>query len=176
MDNKSIIIHNICKTMSYQLLCECLSNDDKLNYIQYSELYRRHSGVLSNINSIKKLYEDPSQFGNKITEERFSRLLQQLIIPNNVLCENKKRSISPYIFKSLMLITYYNYRISYAYTNSKKSIEHIVPYSCIWENSIDINRLGNLSIIALTKNCKRQNKHLQELYNNSRSNQSIKTS
>ena len=37
LSNKSLILHNICKTISYHLLYECLPTEDKINFT--SELY-----------------------------------------------------------------------------------------------------------------------------------------
>ena len=59
---------------------------------------------------------------------------------------------------------YWNIRVSNSYIKKDYSIEHIIPFSSQWENSLDINRLGNLVPTLQKINSERGNKDLTTYY------------
>jgi hypothetical protein len=50
------------------------------------------------------------------------------------------------------------------YLKEKYSTEHITPYSSVWDELIDINRLGNLFPTLEKINCSRGNSNLDIYY------------
>ena len=59
--------------------------------------------------------------------------------------DKKRKKISK--FQRLILTIYYNNHIPLDKTKLEKNIEHIFPFSCEWNDKIDINRMGNLDLI-----------------------------
>lgn len=81
---------------------------------------------------------------------------------------NKRRQLN--FFDKILVSNFFNKKMPNCYLKEKYSIEHISPYSSQWDNSIDINRLGNLFPTLAAINSSRSNGNLEIYYNETNSN------
>jgi hypothetical protein len=65
-------------------------------------------------------------------------------------------------FEKALIYYYYKTRVPTEFLTNKFWIEHICPFSCVWEGEIDIDRLGNILPIIDYLNRKRSDKHITE--------------
>lgn len=72
---------------------------------------------------------------------------------------NKRRPLN--FFDKILVSNFFNKKMSNFYLKEKYSIEHISPYSSEWDESIDINRLGNLFPTLEKINGSRGNSNLE---------------
>ena len=71
---------------------------------------------------------------------------------------NKRRKLN--LLDKILISNYWNRNIPNKHLNEKYSIEHITPYSSIWNDKLDIDRLGNIFPTLEEINLKRGNKSL----------------
>ena len=64
--------------------------------------------------------------------------------------------------EKILLYYYYVNNIPTKFLKHNFWIEHMFPFSCSWENQIDIDRLGNIMPIINTINKDRGNKNIRE--------------
>ena len=65
-------------------------------------------------------------------------------------------------FEKVLIYYYYICNVPNQFLHNIFWIEHIFPFSCSWDNQIDIDRLGNIFPILESLNRERSNKHISE--------------
>jgi hypothetical protein len=133
-----------------------IKTHDKLEYIA-------GGSYIDNI--CKNILEHDNNKIFNISREIFQNLLEENFksISNEKTYEqergtNKRRSLN--FFDKILVSNFFNKKMPNSYLKEKYSIEHISPYSSIWEDSIDINRLGNLFPTLVKINGSRGNSNL----------------
>jgi len=172
------IIKSIEKTMLYHFFVKNLDNKEK------REQYKLNDGILHEAggsfvdNKAKEYYKTPNSISIKITEELMANLLKDLIEENikNRQYEIRENGKDKYdkrrqrkVFEKVIIYYYYICNVPTHFLNNTFWIEHIFPFSCSWDNEIDIDRLGNIFPILESLNRERSNKHICE-YNKSEQN------
>lgn len=172
------IIKSIEKTMLYHFFVKNLDNKEK------REQYKLNDGILHEAggsfvdNKSKEYYKTPNSISIKITEELMANLLKDLIEENikNRQYEIRENGKDKYdkrrqrkVFEKVIIYYYYICNVPTHFLNNTFWIEHIFPFSCSWDNEIDIDRLGNIFPILESLNRERSNKHICE-YNKSEQN------
>lgn len=71
----------------------------------------------------------------------------------------KRRKLN--LFDKIVISNYWNRNIPNKFLKEQYSIEHITPFSSIWENEIDIDRIGNIFPTFNEINIKRGNRDLE---------------
>jgi hypothetical protein len=163
---------NTCKTEIQKHISKCILyhffvkditiKDKKKNCENYDELtYKAGGGYIEKQAAI--LYENPHKISLNITDEILQNVLQQLCNENNkALDEKPKKRRKRKFFEKILMYYYYKQSVPVGLLNNTFSMEHIFPFSCKWENHMDIDRLGNIIPIISTLNCKRGNKPISE--------------
>ena len=167
--------HEILKSIEKSILYHFFVNnlDDK----EKRDQYKLNDGILYEAggsfidNKAKEYYRTPALLSNKITEELFSNLLKDLIEENikNRKYEIRENGKDKYdkrrqrkAFEKVLIYYYYICNVPTQFLNNIFWIEHIFPFSCSWNNQIDIDRLGNIFPILESLNRERSNKHISE--------------
>lgn len=111
----------------------------------------------------KEYYDNPEYISENITEEVMRDLLYYLVSCNvdpitklNV----KKRQKSFKVFEATLIYNYFYCNVATIHLNKNFWVEHFVPFSCKWEGSVDIHRLGNTFPILEGMNKDRSNSHI----------------
>lgn len=170
IDRKKIYLH-LKKILIYTLLIRNLKcKPEKKNFFIGIDDLRYEAGGSFILAKAKKMYLNPQNTGNQLNKEIFIELLDILIKQSNrvynYMQKPKRRRVLNF-YEKILLTTFYNQKVSKEYSNKKKSIEHIIPWSLKWRNDndlLDLDRLGNLMILDLDKNILRRNNHIQKLY------------
>jgi hypothetical protein len=169
------LIKKVRLTVMYHILCnqKYLKNnsDEHVKSIKVHDKIEYTAGGSFIDNLCKSiLTQDNTQIFN-ISKEKFQNLLEENL--KSSLNEkthsqerktNKRRQLN--FFDKILVSNFFNKKMASCYLKDKYSIEHICPYSSVWEKdtSIDINRLGNLFPTLERINCSRQNKNLEIYY------------
>ena len=165
-----ILIKNIRLVVIYHLLCnqKYLKNvsEENIKIIKTHDKIEYTSGGSFIDNICKSIIEHDNTKIFNINRDIFLNLLNTIL--NSSLNEktnqqervtNKRRQLN--FFDKILVSNFFNKKMSNFYLKEKYSIEHISPYSSVWENSIDINRLGNLFPTLEKINCSRGNSNLE---------------
>lgn len=144
----------IKRIIVYHILMDIIKNKQAKEVLcLYDALKYRGGGALvmniglSIVNKTKRLCApDRRQFDTVIDIIRGENI-------NNVLSRPKARTqISQ--FKVMVLCSYFNQYVPRNMCAEKKELDHIIPWSCTWPESgeLDINRLGNLQLLGMLPN------------------------
>lgn len=98
--------------------------------------------------------------GAQILEELYREVLTESNTP--VECSSKKERRIPNRAYAVLLINYYEMYTPPAARANDIDVEHIIPYSTLWQKGIKLNihRAGNLTLISRATNLARGNSHL----------------
>lgn len=149
------------------MVAEIKDIDTRSEYKNYdSILYEAGGAYIDHIT--KMMLSNPYEISNKITEERFSKVIKQLYKEGNNPYERKletgknrydKRRRLRFFEKTLMFY-YYKENMPINILNNEFSLEHICPNSSEWEGELDKDRPGNLMPIIDGMNKGRGNRHI----------------
>ena len=160
---KKILIFNL---LNRNLKCK----EETKNFFASIDDLKYEAGGSFILAKAKKMYFNPETVGNQVTKENYQNLIKNLICQSNRVynySQKPKRRRILNFYEKILLTTFYNQKVSKEYSDKKKSIEHIIPWSLKWRNEqglLDLDRIGNLMIIDLDKNILRRNNHIQKLY------------
>ena len=172
-NKKTIIIiikKQLEKCLLYHFMVSDLKNKEKREDFKNHDsiTYRAGGGFIENVT--KNLLSNPEIISNKLTEELFNNLLDQLFIEANNPHERKieieknkndKRRTLKFFEKTIMFY-FYKEKIPTNMLENQFSIEHIVPNSSEWDGDLDKDRTGNLIPIISIINSSRGNRHINE--------------
>lgn len=131
--------------------------DEKEKLKKYDTLvYKSGGGYISD--TVRRMENGECLFKD-IPDEIFHILMKKLIvkcIKTRTKKQSKKRMTLNKL-KGLFLSLYYNNCVPINLIETKKDLEHIIPHSCKWDDMIDIDRIGNLTLIDSKINQKRGN-------------------
>jgi hypothetical protein len=91
-----------------------------------------------------------------------TNIIKYLFDENNKPCEKTDKRRNRKFFEKTLLYYYYKSNVPNNLLNNEFWMEHIFPFSCAWNNEIDIDRLGNVIPIIDELNSKRKDKHISE--------------
>jgi hypothetical protein len=163
-----IIKREIERCLLYHfMVAEIKDKDKRADYKIYDSIIYEAGGAY--IDGVTKLMlSEPYEISNKITEERFSKVIEQLYKESNnpyirTLETGKKkvdkRRFLKFYEKTLMFY-YYKEHMPTNLLNEDFSLEHICPNSSEWEGELDKDRTGNLMPIIDGMNKGRGNRHI----------------
>jgi len=137
--------------------------------------YKKYDGILYEAggkfmdNKAKEYLKYPNLISCKITKDIMENVLNKLINENiknreyttrtNGRDTNDKRR-NRKSHEKILIYYYYVCNVPNHFLKNNFWVEHIFPFSCSWENQIDIDRLGNIFPILETLNKERSNKHI----------------
>ena len=163
-DEKKERITNIVeKTILYNFFVSNIQSQEKKNkYRLYDKIHCERGGSIVD-KYIKTLEKNPYDPEETLTKEIFTELIQYLIRENTCIEIKKKgkHRRNRKFFEKCLLFYYYKNRIPTNWLDFKFSIEHFFPFSSVWKEEIDIDRLGNIFPILERKNLERSNKHIK---------------
>jgi len=165
------ILKSIETCILYHYFVHGIDNKDK------RDLYKLNDGILYEAggcfidNKAKDYLKTPCLVSNKITDTVMTELLNYLIDenikdkayelrPNGKDKKDKRRTRK--VHEKVLLYYYFICKVPTQFLNNIFWVEHTCPFSCSWENNIDIDRLGNIFPILETLNRERSNKHIKE--------------
>jgi hypothetical protein len=163
------IIKSIEKSILYHFFVNSVSDKDKRNQ------YKFHDGILYEAggafidNKAKEYLKTPESISSKISLDIMYSLLKTLLDEHTdnktyMVRENGKdkydKRRSRGLHEKVLIYYYYYCKVPTKYLSNTFWIEHMFPFSCSWENEIDIDRLGNIIPIIDTLNSNRGNKHI----------------
>jgi hypothetical protein len=172
----NILIKKVRTVVIYHLLCnqKYLKNvsEENIKRIKTYDKLEFTAGGSYIDNICKSIIEHDNKQIFNISKEAFQNLLNENLkssLNEKTLIKerstNKRRQLN--FFDKILVSNFFNKKMSNYYLKEKYSIEHISPYSSNWENSIDINRLGNLFPTLEKINSSRGNNNLDIYYNTS---------
>lgn len=160
-ENKKCIIYHFLSNKKY---LKNISDEDFVIIKEEDKIqYTTGSAFIDNMcNTI--LNKDKNKIFN-ISKDKFKNLLKKNIkyhinekTYNDERKTNKRRKLN--LLDKILISNYWNRNIPNKHLKEKYSIEHITPYSSIWNDTIDIDRLGNIFPTLEEINSKRGNKSL----------------
>lgn len=163
------IIKSIEKSILYHFFVNSVSDKDKRNQYKFNDGILYEAGGSFIDNKAKEYLKTPESISSKISLDIMYSLLKTLIDENT---ENKKYMVrengkdkydkrrSRGLHEKVLIYYYYYCKVPTKYLSNTFWIEHMFPFSCSWENEIDIDRLGNIIPIVDTLNSNRGNKHI----------------
>jgi hypothetical protein len=165
------ILKSIEKSILYHFFVNNLDDKEKRDQYKLNDGIVYEAGGSFIDNKAKEYYRTPTLLSNKITEEIMTILLKDLIAENikNRQYEVRENGKDKYdkrrqrkTFEKVIIYYYYICNVPTQFLNNNFWIEHIFPFSCSWDNEIDIDRLGNIFPILESLNRERSNKHISE--------------
>ena len=165
-----ILIKNIRLIVIYHILCnqKYLKNvsEENIKIIKTHDKIEYIAGGSYIDNICKSIIEHDNTKIFHINKETFQNLLHEILKSSlnektydQERITNKRRPLN--FFDKILVSNFFNKKMSNFYLKEKYSIEHISPYSSEWDESIDINRLGNLFPTLEKINCSRGNSNLE---------------
>ena len=160
-ENKKCIIYHFLSNKKY---LKNISDEDFATIKEEDKIqYTTGSAFIDNMcNTI--LNKDKNKIFN-ISKDKFKNLLKKNLkyhinekTYNDERKTNKRRKLN--LLDKILISNYWNRNIPNKHLTEKYSIEHITPYSSIWNDTIDIDRLGNIFPTLEEINSKRGNKSL----------------
>ena len=160
-DNKKCIIYHFLSNKKYlkDVSDKDLASINDEDKIEYKDGGSFIDNMCNNI-----LYKDSRKIFN-ISKEKFENLLKKNLkshINENTheveRKKNKRRKLN--LLDKILIANYWNRNIPNKLIDNRYSMEHIIPYSSLWEGKIDIDRLGNIFPTLEEINSKRSNKSL----------------
>lgn len=174
--NKIVIMYHILSDKKY-LKNSCTENEIN-NFKTFDKIEYQAGGAFIDGICNTILTKEPNKIFN-ITKAIFENMLNKNNESNrkpksyngsnvNGKKISKRRKLN--LFDKIMISNYWNRNIPNKFLKEQYSIEHITPFSSIWINEIDIDRLGNIFPTFHEINISRGNRDLEpyktcELYN-----------
>lgn len=161
-ETKERIINIVEKGILYNFFVSNIqSHEEKNKYRLYDKIHCERGGSIVD-KYIKTLEKNPYDPEETLTKEIFTELIQYLIRENTCIEIKKKgkHRRSRKFFEKCLLFYYYKNRIPIEWLDSNFSVEHFFPFSSVWKEKIDIDRLGNIFPILAEINLKRSNRHI----------------
>lgn len=165
------ILKSIEKSILYHFFVNGLDNKDDRDQYKLMDGILYEAGGAFIDNKAKEYLKTPYLISYKITKELMENLLNNLIKENvrnkpyetrsNGKDKNDKRRPRQ-LHEKVLIYYYYLCKVPTQFLKNTFWIEHINPFSCSWENEIDIDRLGNIFPILEILNKDRSNKHINE--------------
>lgn len=157
--NKACIIYHLLCNKIYvkeNTQLEHLKTFDCILYIAGESFIK---GQCMNI-----LNKGPSIMFNKLNKEEFKKLLEQCIESSITESEfgqkaEKRRKLT--LLDKILIANFWNKNIPNKYLNKEYSLEHIIPFSSVYEGTIDLDRIGNIFPTFNKINSERGNKDLE---------------
>jgi hypothetical protein len=169
----TLIIKKVRLVVIYHLLCnqKYLKNlsEEAIKIIKTHDKLECVAGGSYVDNMCRSIIDHDNQKIFDISKDNFINLLNENL--NSSLNEktydqervtNKRRPLN--LFDKILVSNFFNKKMSNFYLKEKYSTEHISPYSSVWLESIDINRLGNLFPTLEKINSSRGNSNLDIYY------------
>ena len=165
------ILRSIEKCILYHFFVNSMDDKEK------RDQYKLHDGIMYEAggsfidNKAKEYLKNPDLISCKITKETMEVVLNQLVNEN---IKDKKYEIRDNgkdrydkrrqrkLHEKVLIYYYYICKVPNQFLKNNFWIEHMFPFSCSWENQIDIDRLGNIIPIIEALNKERGNKHICE--------------
>jgi hypothetical protein len=174
--NKIVIMYHILSDKKY-LKNSCTENEIN-NFKTFDKIENQAGGAFIDGMCNTIISKEPNKIFN-ITKEVFEYMLNKNNESNrktksyngtklNGKKLSKRRKLN--LFDKILISNYWNRNIPNKFLNEQYSIEHITPFSSIWKDEIDIDRLGNIFPTFHEINISRGNRDLEpyktcELYN-----------
>jgi hypothetical protein len=150
-----------------------INNKEKKDIYQAKDYINSEGAGIFIDNKSKKLLKEPSLIIDSIDENCMKDVINILLdegYKEYQKCDgdnkNKdKRRRNRKFFEKCLLFYFYKQNMPINLLDNKFSIEHIFPFSSIWKDEIDIDRIGNVIPIIHYLNNKRGNNHISEYDN-----------
>jgi len=163
------IIDNLIKPVIYHILFKYIPNidedNDEYTVLREKDRLKYEAGGSYADNLCKKIYKnDPEYIVTLITKTVFKKLLNIIIYNTknlsyvNLKKRNKRRTLC--IIHKIIYSIIFKTKVPIDWLKNKYSIEHIIPFSSVYENEIDLDRYGNLFPVRLDYNKIRGNRHI----------------
>ena len=176
-EEETTMLRSIEKCILFHFFVNDINNKETRERQRLYDVLPYESGAKQFETVIEKTYKTPSLICDKIKKEHMNEVLAILVKEN---CKDKVFDIRPNgkdkvdkrrsrkFFEKALLYYFYKNKIPTHFLKYNYWIEHICPFSCSWEDEIDIDRLGNIIPIIDELNGKRGNKHISEYKKNDR--------
>ena len=147
------LIKNVRLVVMYHILCnqKYLKNqtEEDIKVIKTYDKMEYTAGGSYIDNICKTIIEHDNTKIFCISKENFEYLLRENLKSSlnertheEERISNKRRQLN--FLDKILVSNYFNKKMPNCYLKEKYSIEHISPYSSVWDGVIDINRIGNL--------------------------------
>ena len=165
------ILSSIEKTILYHFFVNSIEDKEKRDQFKLIDgiLYEAGGSFIDNV--AKDYLKTPETISCKITEDLMENVLNQLInenvknkkyeIRSNGKDKNDKRRQRK-LHEKVLIYYYYICKVPTQFLKKNFWVEHMFPFSCSWEDNLDIDRLGNIFPILDNLNKERSNKHISE--------------
>lgn len=164
------IINSIEKAVLYHFFINDIKDKELFNlHKMNNEIHHDAGGVFIDAKS-KQLLIEPNKICENVTKDKMHSVIKILInetySPDERFLENgnkkndKRRPRK--FFEKTLLFYYYKSKVPTNLLDNIFSLEHICPFSCVWSDNLDIDRLGNVIPIIHEMNNLRSNKHISE--------------
>jgi len=168
---EEVILRSIEKCILYHFMVNSLENKEKQKDYKTKDEILHDAGGNYIDNKANRFLSHPQDISDNITEDVMRNLINDLVNENTINRDYETRSNgkSKYdkrrprkMHEKILLYYYYVNNIPTKFLKHNFWIEHMFPFSCSWENQIDIDRLGNIMPIINTINKDRGNKNIRE--------------
>ena len=166
----NLLIKKVRLVVIYHLLCnqkylknvteeniKIIKTHDNLEYTAGGSYIDNICRSIIEHDNTKIFHISRENFQNLLNENLKSSLNEKSYEQERVT--NKRRQLN--FFDKILVSNFFNKKMPNCYLKEKYSIEHISPYSSVWEDVIDINRLGNLFPTLEKINGSRGNSNLE---------------
>ena len=164
-------LKSIEKCILYHFFVNSIDDKEKRDQYKLNNAILYEAGGTFIDNKAKEYLKTPTIISSKITEELMKKVLIDLINENikNKSYEIRSNGKDKYdkrrqrkMHEKVLIYYYFICKVPNQYLKNNFWVEHMFPFSCKWENQIDIDRLGNIFPILEILNRERSNKHINE--------------
>lgn len=165
------ILNSIELCILYHFLVNSIEDKDKRDTYKLQDGILYEAGGAFIDNKAKDYLKNPNTISCKITEDIMRKLLEELVKENikdrsYEIRKNGKPQLDKRrnrkIHEKILINKYFINKVPTQFLNKNFWIEHIAPFSCSWNDTIDIDRLGNIFPILDNLNRDRGNKNINE--------------
>jgi hypothetical protein len=165
------ILKSIEKCLLFHFFVNALDNKDKRDQYKLLDTILYESGGAFIDAKAKEYLKMPNLISSKISKEIMLELINDLVNEN---IKNKKYEVRKNgkdkldkrrqrkLHEKVLIYYYYNNKVPNEFLKNNFWVEHVFPFSCSWDDDLDIDRLGNIFPILETLNRERSNKHISE--------------
>jgi hypothetical protein len=177
-EKEHIILRSIEKCILFHFFVnDILIKEEKDKYRLLDSIIHEAGGAFIDAKA-REVYGKPELISERITQQIMTNVLNDLIIQNiknknHEVRETGKNKLDRRCRKfheKALLYYYYINKVPSGFLKNKFWIEHIFPFSSSWEDTIDIDRLGNIIPIIDNLNSLRKNKHIKEYETHDKNN------
>ncbi len=172
--SSNALIKNVRLVVMYHILCNQkylkIQTEEEIKVIKTYDKMEYIAGGAYIDNLCKTIIEHDNTRIFCISKESFEYLLRENLKSSlnertydEERVSNKRRQLN--FLDKILVSNYFNKKMPNCYLKEKYSIEHISPYSSIWDGVIDINRIGNLFPTLDKINTSRGNSNLDIYFN-----------